>query len=355
MPTPYSPVAYIRKKVSKKKRRYSADGYDLDLSYITTSKEPVHARIIAMGYPSTGVESLYRNRLDDVKRFLDSRHGTKYKVYNLCSERQYASECFDCRTEWYPFDDHNCPPFDMLVSLMEDMERWLDEDGANVAVVHCKAGKGRTGLVVSAHLLHAGYQPTSSDSLHHFDTERTTNVKGVTIPSQRRWVEYYERFMIMNAAGLDLPSSKIMKLNKIIVSAGSPTFASVAISCASSANGKWKLKPVEPEQRSNSGSSRGNKSCDGAVAHVICLKPKDSILLSNDVHVAFNEKIRTSWKKKRIFGFWFNVQFLNDNGILKLSGSEIDGIARSRSATDFTVEVHLSKLPFALPHDQDVS
>ena len=338
MPTSYSPITYIRRKVSKKKRRYSADGYDLDLSYITTSKEPVEARIIAMGFPSTGVESLYRNRLDDVKRFLDTRHGNKYKVYNLCSERQYATECFDCRTAWYPFDDHNCPPFDVLVALMEDMERWLDEDADNVAVVHCKAGKGRTGLVVAAHLLHAGYQPTSHDSLHHFDAERTTNIKGVTIPSQRRWVEYYERFMIANAAGLGLPSSKIMKLDKIIVSGEVPNFSSVVILCASSADGKWKLKPTNLlEQDTNSGN--GSKCGDNAV--VISRQSKDPLLLSKDVHVAFNDKERVSRKKSRVFGFWFNVQFVND-GILKLGGSELDGLVKSRKSTEFTLELYLS-------------
>ena len=42
-------------------------GYDLDLSYVTDD-------IIAMGYPSESMESMYRNSLDDVKRFLYDHH-----------------------------------------------------------------------------------------------------------------------------------------------------------------------------------------------------------------------------------------------------------------------------------------
>ena len=37
--------AFFRGKVSKKKKRFKEDGFDLDLSYITD-------RIIAMGFPS---------------------------------------------------------------------------------------------------------------------------------------------------------------------------------------------------------------------------------------------------------------------------------------------------------------
>ena len=82
-------ASLIRNGVSKKKKRFTEDGFDLDLFYITP-------RIIAMGFPSTGQEALYRNPMPEVQRFFNSRH-PKHKIYNLCSERSYdASEFCEC-------------------------------------------------------------------------------------------------------------------------------------------------------------------------------------------------------------------------------------------------------------------
>lgn len=63
----------IKKKVSLKKKRYIDAYFDLDLSYITK-------RIIAMGYPATGCEGIYRNNRDDVIGFFKKYHKNSVKV-----------------------------------------------------------------------------------------------------------------------------------------------------------------------------------------------------------------------------------------------------------------------------------
>eukprot|EP00808_Paulinella_micropora_P024033 g245.t1 len=97
----------IRGAVSKKKRRFQKDGYNLDLSYITP-------RIIAMGFPSEQISGLYRNNLKDVQRFFESRHHDAYMIYNLCSEREYAIAKFKGRVQRWGFDDHNPCPFNII-------------------------------------------------------------------------------------------------------------------------------------------------------------------------------------------------------------------------------------------------
>ncbi|XP_025635725.1 probable acyl-[acyl-carrier-protein]--UDP-N-acetylglucosamine O-acyltransferase, mitochondrial [Arachis hypogaea] len=44
----------------------------------------------------------------------------------------------------FPFDDHNCPPLQLIISFCHSAYSWLKLDIENVVVVHCKARMART-------------------------------------------------------------------------------------------------------------------------------------------------------------------------------------------------------------------
>ncbi|XP_027361500.1 phosphatidylinositol 3,4,5-trisphosphate 3-phosphatase and protein-tyrosine-phosphatase PTEN2A-like [Abrus precatorius] len=183
-----------RHMVSQNKRRYQEDGFDLDMTYITEN-------IIAMGFPggdfSSGIfgyiEGFYRNHMEEVIRFFETHHKGKYKVYNLCSERLYDGSLFQGKVATFPFSDHNCPPIQLIASFCRSAHSWLKEDIQNVVVVHCKAGMGRTGLMICSLLLFLKVFPTAEEAIGYFNQKRCVDGKALVLPSQIRYVKYFER------------------------------------------------------------------------------------------------------------------------------------------------------------------
>lgn len=138
---------------------------------------------------------LYRNNYADVKLFMEDYHRGHYKIYNLCSERAYAADRFMNRVALYPFDDHHAPTMDLIDDFCEDAAKWLGRHPKNAVAIHCKAGKGRTGVMISCLLMRLKLQATAVEALKHFGDLRTQDGQGVTIPSQTRYVHHYERFL----------------------------------------------------------------------------------------------------------------------------------------------------------------
>ena len=148
-----------------------------------------------MGFPSSGVNGMYRNPANEVKKFLNSKHAEHYWVTNLCSERAYPPSLFDERVSRYPFDDHQPPRLSQMSEFCAEATAWLGADPRNVLAVHCKAGKGRTGVMLCAYLLWANECNTADDALAFYGIARTANGKGVTIPSQIRFIRYFHQLL----------------------------------------------------------------------------------------------------------------------------------------------------------------
>ena len=183
----------FKRLVSKKKRRIRTDQFDLDMAYITE-------RIIGMGFPATGCETLYRNSLTDLRGFLDRYHG-EYKIYNLCIEvgRIYQKNLwFERKVGLFPFNDHAPCPIKLILDFCVDICLYLTCNPRGVACIHCKAGKGRTGVMIVCYLIFSGLCQNSDEALSHYAKQRTLNNKGVTIPSQIRYIKYFETFLNAN-------------------------------------------------------------------------------------------------------------------------------------------------------------
>jgi len=292
----------IKTLVSKKKRRFIEDGYNLDLTYISD-------RVIAMGYPSENLESMYRNKLEDVRNLLEQKHKDHYKIYNLCSERSYDIQKFHNRVATYPFDDHNPPEFGQMKPFCEDVDKWLDEHESNVAVVHCKAGKGRTGLMICAYLLHRRLYSTADEVLQYYGSVRTQDQKGVTIPSQRRYVDYYAAMMHEK---LQYNPVK-MYLTSIVIDP-LPQLASLG-----QLEGYIQFEVRQTSVRPFSSDVYLVKRTDGRIN----IELQNPLLIVGDVKIDFTQKIKLDImnimgrpryvSNGKLFHFWVNTFFIDQH------------------------------------------
>jgi phosphatidylinositol-3,4,5-trisphosphate 3-phosphatase and dual-specificity protein phosphatase PTEN len=83
----------------------------------------------------------------------------------------------------------------MIIEFCEDVRAFLDGYPNSIVGIHCKAGKGRTGLMISCYLVYTGFCQNALEALVYYGNIRTKNSKGVTIPSQIRYVYYFEHFI----------------------------------------------------------------------------------------------------------------------------------------------------------------
>ncbi|XP_044738355.1 phosphatidylinositol 3,4,5-trisphosphate 3-phosphatase and dual-specificity protein phosphatase PTEN isoform X2 [Chrysoperla carnea] len=280
----------IKGLVSKRRRRYQADGFNLDLTYIQKN-------LIAMGYPAEKLEGVYRNHIDDVVKFLESKHKDHYKIYNLCSERSYDCAKFQQRVATYAFDDHNPPKIELIQPFCADVHNWLMSDQRNVAAVHCKAGKGRTGTMVCCYMLHSKQFPTANEALNHYGTMRTLDRKGVTIPSQRRYVNYYAR--LVNES---LKYTPVTLYIREIHIEPLPAF---------NGGGQGSLQFFVSESNNRVYTSSIYEIKKGTTSITI---PLSSLPVTGDVKLEFVNKPKMM-RKEKLFHFWFNTFFVQEHNL----------------------------------------
>ena len=314
----------VKALVSKKKNRFCFDGFDLDLTYITT-------RILAMGFPSTSIEGLYRNPLEEVQRFFNTRHPSHYKVYNLCEEKTYSNNLF-YKQGYFPFKDHEAPPLNLIRPFCDDAKSFLDEDEKNVIAVHCKAGKGRTGTLICCLLLYMKVFDNSDECLQYYGMMRAENGKGVTIPSQIRYVNYFEKIIKDNMAHpITFIKKKIKKIRMFTI----PKFHKIYTPIFTINNNKNNY--CSKKKKTVSDKEGSNAVLDFDIDN-------NGFIVEGDVQIIFY-RIHIIGKKENIFKLWFNTNFIpNDSNIYVFDKKSIDkannDIECKYFKEEFKIEVH---------------
>lgn len=200
----------------------------------------MNSYIYRSGPSQTYPQLAYRNPLDQLVAFLDSKHGENWAIWEFRAEGTgYPDDAVYGRVRHYPWPDHHPPPFRLVPLIMASMRNWLHggelngpnpvrapQEGSRLAVtssrtdsptiskrsekrvvvVHCKAGKGRSGTASCSYLIsEEGWK--AEDALARF-TERRMRPSfgaGVSIPSQLRWVSYVDRWTKSGKEYVDRP------------------------------------------------------------------------------------------------------------------------------------------------------
>lgn len=147
-------------------------------------------RIYAMGIPAEDpVQKTYRNRMPDVASYLQKYHYKHFWIFNI-SGKVYDKTLFEGRVSDYDWEDHQNPSIFMALTICETIHKFLEADTQNIALVHCNAGKGRTGSLICCYFMYCGLAPTAASALSYFGWMRYATGEGVTTTTQLRYIFY---------------------------------------------------------------------------------------------------------------------------------------------------------------------
>ncbi len=295
----------VRGQMSKEKRRFKTDQFDLDLSFITPS-------IIAMGLPAEGREAAFLNKIDDVERFLDAKYGQRYVVYNLCAEKTYNThERFGGRVIRRLISDRNPCPFNMIPELCESVKSWVLKSPAHTVALHCRNGRGRTGMVVSCVLQHTNRWYTAKRSLRLFAVTRSKIGVGVTIPSQKLYVQYYQRYL---ADRKSIPDSRRMVIKEIKLSPIPP--------CTTDREVFFRVHLFDPKFTNEKRFCSREKriACEKLKAENCIRFSVPSAPIDHDVRIAFKT---AGIIKSKLFSLCFNTRFIARSASASERGARI--------------------------------
>ena len=140
-------------------------GRELDFDCITS-------RVAAMSLPVEGLESAYRNHIDDVRAMMESKHSGHYTVYNVSERASNPSKYPSGQLVEAGWSPGTVPSLDSILDLCYKMLDFLSRDMRNVVVVYCLDGKSSTAYTIAALFLYCGLVTTAEAGLAIFSAKR---------------------------------------------------------------------------------------------------------------------------------------------------------------------------------------
>lgn len=192
----------------------TTNGTKLDLSYLTP-------RILIGSGPTDGkISRLYRNSIYDIIGYLNGRHGeNNWCIYNLRAEKLGYAESLISNSSGilknFKFLDHTVMPFVRFLECVKSIEEYTNSSAGNTVFVHCKFGKGRTGMIAVGYLMYK-YNMKLSDALDLFRIRRNFYDVTVSVSSQLRYLKYFRK-MLDNRENMFDKYKKITKENHKIL------------------------------------------------------------------------------------------------------------------------------------------
>jgi protein-tyrosine phosphatase len=361
--------------------------------------------VVTSGPSSVWPKKAYRNPTDQLVKFLDRKHGEDWAVFEFRAEGTgYPDSEVYGRVHHFPWPDHHPPPFAIIPNVMAAMRNWIrglehDESVAGtqrrrVAVVHCKAGKGRSGTVSCSYLIsEEGWKREAA--LQRF-TDRRMRVgfgQGVSIPSQLRYVGYVDRWtnklgkkyierpieiLEVHVWGLRdgvkvtvesyVDEGKRIKAfhtftrdEKTVIDSGRVATEKAPISNSEvRKDNEFITSPVEGANSSSSSALSLGNNYTGSFQTVI-LKPTSPLVLpTSDVNVDFERRNRANYTGltmvTSIAHVWFNAWFEgghegHESGLFEIEWDAMDGI--KGSARKGTRALEKLKVVWKYVHDPD--
>ncbi|KAI8787018.1 cyclin-G-associated kinase isoform X1 [Biomphalaria glabrata] len=305
---------------------------DLDISYITS-------RIIVMPYPAEGVESAFKNSIDEVRAYLESKHRGSYAVYNL-SQRSYRVVKFENRVSECGWATKKAPPLNNLFAICKNMHLWLRQKPRNVCVVHCLDGKANSACIVGAFLVFCRLFENASGAMHLFTARRSQ--PGIC-PSQKRYIDYIGQMVSDTPC---LPHSKPVQLKSITLRP-LPLFNKMKNGCTPF------VEVYIGEDRLMSGSQEYEKMRqftleDGRATLPLNISVTgDVTLIVYHARSTFGGKIQGKITSMKIFQVQFHTGFIPDGtSEIQFNQYELDQLDTADKYPDmFTAIISLAVLP----------